>query len=70
MNLIVLLFSFQAYSNGIINVKDFGAKADGIADDTKAIQTAINHASAQSMTTIYFPKGIYSIASYTATSNF
>ena len=68
MNLMVLLFSINANCNRIINVKDFGAKADGITDDTKAIQAAINHASAQSMTTIYFPKGIYSIASYTATS--
>ena len=70
MYFMFLLFSLHAYSDGIINVKDFGAKADGITDDTKAIQTAINHASSQSMTTIYFPKGIYSIASYTATSNY
>lgn len=70
MNLIVLLLSLNANSNGIINVKDFGAKGDGIHDDTKAIQSAIDAASPLSMVSIYFPEGTYSIASYTCTNNF
>ena len=47
----------------IINVKDFGAKGDGVTDDTVAIQNAVN-----SGKSIYFPQGIY-IVSSTITDN-
>lgn len=43
------------------NVKDFGAKGDGITDDTPAIQAAINWTSADTRGTIYFPAGTYKI---------
>src|SRR6185312_14571183 len=39
-----------------VNVKRFGAKGDGIADDTVAIQNAI-----KSSRNVYFPIGIYKI---------
>jgi len=68
--ILLFVFSVPALAKGIINVKDFGAKADGINDDTKAIQAAINHAVPGLATTIYFPKGIYNIASFTATPNY
>jgi|694.fasta_scaffold129744_2 hypothetical protein len=38
----------------VVNVKDYGAKGDGIADDTAGIQAAINTGKA-----LYFPIGIY-----------
>jgi hypothetical protein len=40
------------------NVRDFGAKGDGKADDTTAIQNAID-AAAQELGTVYLPEGVY-----------
>jgi hypothetical protein len=42
----------------IINVKDFGAVGDGVADDTAAIQSAINQAQIKG-SSLYLPAGIY-----------
>lgn len=39
-----------------VNVMDFGAKGDGIADDTQAIQTAIDQGGS-----VYFPPGTYRV---------
>lgn len=41
---------------GVTNVLDFGAKADGIADDTAAIQAAIRAAGTG---TVFLPQGTY-----------
>ena len=43
----------------VVSVKDFGAVGDGVANDTAAIQAAINNSPAGS--TIYFPVGTYAI---------
>lgn len=45
----------------ILNVRDFGAKGDGTADDTTAIQNAINHAQTNNIRDVYFPSGTYLI---------
>ncbi len=55
---------------GTINIKHYGAKGDGKNDDTKAIQTAINAAPLSIKTVIYFPAGIYNIASFITTGNY
>ena len=43
-----------------VNVKDFGAKGDGVTDDTLSIQTAINCLPKNGR--LYFPEGVYSTA--------
>ncbi|NBD24199.1 glycosyl hydrolase family 28-related protein [Paenibacillus glycinis] len=43
-----------------VNVLDVGAKGDGVADDTKAIQAAINMAAARKQI-VYLPMGTYLI---------
>ena len=46
-----------------INVKKFGAKGDGVADDTTAIQNALNSLSTGQK--IYFPIGTYLVTNIT-----
>jgi polygalacturonase len=47
-------------SGKVLNVKELGAKGDSVADDTAAIQAAIN--AAPKGATIYFPVGIYTVS--------
>jgi hypothetical protein len=49
---------------GSINVKWFGAKGDGVTDDTAAIQAALNTINALGGGTLFFPRGTYIISAY------
>jgi pectate lyase-like protein len=59
------LYAFLPSSTSWVNVKSYGAKGDGIADDSSAIQTAINAldrgAEIGGGGTVYFPRGVYKI---------
>lgn len=44
-----------------VNVREFGAVGDGVADDTTAIQAAIDAAAAGSIKTVVMPPGSYRI---------
>lgn len=45
-----------------VNVKDHGAKADGVANDTQAIINSIIYAKENALSTVYFPEGTYLIS--------
>lgn len=48
---------FVESATGIVNVKHFGAAADGVTDDTEAIEAALDHAPPGA--TVFFPRGSY-----------
>ena len=55
-----LLFSISALTSPVyFSVMDYGAKGDGIALDTKAIQQAIDAAGKNGGGTVFFPAGKY-----------
>jgi hypothetical protein len=43
----------------IVNVRDFGAVGDGVANDSTAIQAALNHALTKTTSALYVPAGTY-----------
>jgi hypothetical protein len=45
--------------NPVVNVKAFGAKGDGLVDDTAAIQAAVDYVFSNGGGTIAFPSGTY-----------
>lgn len=47
----------------IVSVKDFGAIGDGLSDDTKSIQDAIDYSHNQGGGVVFFPIGKYNISS-------
>jgi Glycosyl hydrolases family 28 len=53
----------------VYNVRQYGAKADGVTLDTKAIQDAINKASSDKGGTVLFPVGTYLTGSIRLLSN-
>lgn len=69
-SILIGFISLNINAQRVINVKQFGAKGNGISDDVQAIQRAINYVSSDSFSIIYFPKGVYNISSYTKTQNY
>ncbi len=62
LNLIILFVCFVTTANATFttyDVRNFGAKGDGVTVDTKAINDAIDAASKAGGGTVYFPAGTY-----------
>lgn len=57
-----VLTDVQTKLREYVSVKDFGAKGDGVTDDTAAIQAALN-----SNGNVYFPEGTYIVEGLTTT---
>lgn len=64
-----LLEILQTISNDNINVKDFGAKGDGVTDDTASIQEAITYAKDNGVSKIVIDTGKYMVTSINIYSN-
>ena len=54
---------FDPTDAGIVSVKDYGAKGDGVTDDTAAIQSAIAAINSGASNQLFFPTGVYRITS-------
>lgn len=60
--------TYSMIGGAVVNVKDFGAVGDGVANDTVAIQTAIDSLSTTGGT-IYLPEGTYLVARHVGTND-
>ncbi|MDB9315396.1 glycosyl hydrolase family 28-related protein [Spirulina sp. CS-785/01] len=59
----VLFPSLSEEEGGVINVKDYGAKGDGVTDDTEAFRKALSRTEiANERKIIYVPKGTYVVS--------
>lgn len=57
-------------SDLLVNVKDFGARGDGITNDTKSIQSSIDYVSSKNGGIVYLPpNGIYMFSSLNVPKN-
>lgn len=69
MSALLVSLGLSAAPSGYFNVKDYGAKGDGVNIDSYAINDAIEAASKVGGGTIYFPAGTYSSYSIRLKSN-
>ena len=61
---------FKPFVQDYVNAKWFGAKGDGVTDDTNAIQSAINFAIYYHFGEVLFPSGTYITNTINISSNF
>lgn len=62
--------AWKRKSKDALNVRDAGAKGDGVTDDTAAIQAALDAANTNGISTVIFPSGTYKVSANTADNNF
>lgn len=62
--------SYAMIQGAPVNVLDFGAKGDGVTDDTTAIKAAISAVGAAGGGVVYFPTGRYVIKGLTYNTNY
>ena len=67
--LIFCFLSLSTFAGEIYNVKDFGAKGDGVTLDSPAINAAIDSAVANGGGQVFLPAGIYLSGSIHLKSN-
>ena len=60
----VIMRTLAERFSDVINVKDFGAKGDGVTDDTTAIQAAFQAAYDRGGATVFAPEGIYKLTNH------
>src|ERR1041384_1697030 len=62
----MLLFCSVSSGQSVIDVKQYGAVGDGVADDRPAIQAAMNAAVQAGIPVVYFGPGTYFLGSSTS----
>ena len=55
--------------NAILNVRNYGAKGDGVADDSVAIRNCIKSAATNGYAVVYLPAGTYLLNTTNGTTN-
>lgn len=52
----------NSHKADFVSVKQFGAKGDGVANDTTAIQSAVDYLAANGLNVLFFPAGVYRVS--------
>lgn len=55
-------YTLQQDTPGVVNVLEFGAKGDGVTDDTAAIQSAIDYVATRNSGHVFIPANTYKVS--------